>query len=322
MTKRIVVAVIAALLLIPAVILGGIYFIIVSFVLIGVATHELINLRKEAFNNFMKIIIYVAVYSLTYWVYLKNLLDITNIDLYTFNEIIAKATVITFIYISPIAIGILILLLAIFVLIFPKFTINDALFYFATIIIASLSLQAISFLRNYPLFDLDPMNTTSAGNYERFFASSKLLIYALISSFSADIGAYFVGIFFGRHKLIERLSPKKTWEGFFGGIAFSFVFSFSFAIIFAIIGKPIVPILDLEHWYYILGLSLIAPLFAVVGDLVFSAIKRHFNVKDFGAFFPGHGGVLDRIDSLLFVSLFMAMSIILMHNNWQFGIYV
>jgi phosphatidate cytidylyltransferase len=112
---------------------------------------------------------------------------------------------------------------------------------------------------------------------------------ALILVWAADIGAYLVGSKFGRHKLSPRLSPGKTWEGAAGGILFA-----------VIAGVALMPgMLDRSIWYGAL-VGLITGLLAVLGDLGESAIKRWANTKDSGSFMPGHGGLLDRIDSLLF----------------------
>ena len=124
-----------------------------------------------------------------------------------------------------------------------------------------------------------------------------------------DIGAYFVGILFGKHKMNERISPKKTWEGFWGGIVFSVVISLSFAFILAATNNPLLTFLDMNHWYFIVILSLGMPFFAVLGDFVFSSLKRHYEIKDFGKIIPGHGGILDRCDSLIFVAIFVAVFI-------------
>lgn len=107
-----------------------------------------------------------------------------------------------------------------------------------------------------------------------------------------DTGAFFAGHFFGRHKLAPRISPGKTWEGIFGGL----VFSIAAAILFAALplGLP---------WYLGVLLGLLVGVAAALGDLAESLIKRQTHVKDSGQFFPGHGGVLDRIDSLLFAIL-------------------
>lgn len=114
----------------------------------------------------------------------------------------------------------------------------------------------------------------------------------LVASFATDIGAYFAGRFFGRHKLAPAISPGKTLEGSLGGILFSFLA----LLVYTSLVREIFPFGLLELWLFSLLLSLAAQL----GDLVESMLKRFAGVKDSGRFLPGHGGLLDRIDSLLF----------------------
>jgi phosphatidate cytidylyltransferase len=110
-----------------------------------------------------------------------------------------------------------------------------------------------------------------------------------------DTGAYLVGILFGKHRLFERISPKKSWEGFFGGLLLTVASSFAFAYF-----EPDVP------YYHWMGISLVVVVFGVWGDLVESLIKRTLEVKDSGKAIPGHGGFLDRFDSLL-LAVYAAM---------------
>lgn len=107
-----------------------------------------------------------------------------------------------------------------------------------------------------------------------------------------DTGAFFAGHFFGRHKLAPRISPGKTWEGILGGL----VFSVAAALLFTTLPMGV-------HWYLALIFGLLIGGAAALGDLAESLIKRQTHVKDSGQFFPGHGGVLDRIDSMLFAVL-------------------
>lgn len=118
-----------------------------------------------------------------------------------------------------------------------------------------------------------------------------LLVSVFILIWSSDSFAYLVGRFFGRNKLFERISPKKTWEGFFGGVFFTVLIAY---LLFYFSG-----LLSLTTW---IGLAIIASSIGTLGDLFESAVKRHFKIKDSGNLIPGHGGILDRIDSLLFVA--------------------
>jgi phosphatidate cytidylyltransferase len=116
------------------------------------------------------------------------------------------------------------------------------------------------------------------------------IFFLLVVIFACDCGAFYCGRLFGKHKLHRTISPGKTWEGATGGTIFSLIASFWFLRI-ASLGK-----FDTE----IIALVLMLAVAGQVGDLCESMIKRHYGVKDSGGLLPGHGGVLDRIDSLLF----------------------
>ncbi len=115
-----------------------------------------------------------------------------------------------------------------------------------------------------------------------------LLIGLLLCVWGLDSGAYFVGTYFGRHKLFPRISPKKTWEGLLGGIFLSLFGGW--------ISYQFFPILTLGEWFVF---ALIVGLAGAAGDLLESMLKRSSAVKDSGNVIPGHGGFLDRFDSLL-----------------------
>ncbi len=112
----------------------------------------------------------------------------------------------------------------------------------------------------------------------------------LIIVWANDTGAYLVGVAFGRHRLMERISPKKSWEGFFGGIVFSVLVAFFAAKMMDF---------DPQSCYRWAGLGLVIAISGVFGDLVESMFKRAVDVKDSGSIMPGHGGWLDRFDALL-----------------------
>ena len=116
-----------------------------------------------------------------------------------------------------------------------------------------------------------------------------LAIFALIWIY--DSGAYLVGVSIGRHRLFERISPKKSWEGAIGGTII--------AVLAAWIIAGIIPEIALIHWIFIGILTVVSSTF---GDLTESMFKRYFEIKDSGSVLPGHGGILDRFDSLFFAA--------------------
>lgn len=115
------------------------------------------------------------------------------------------------------------------------------------------------------------------------------LIIAMLIIWAADVGGYFAGRAFGKHALCSRVSPKKTWEGFAGGMVLS--------VVVAAVSGLFLP-LSFRQYIAFLGLAFVTALFSVVGDLGVSLLKRMTGVKDSGKFFPGHGGMLDRLDSI------------------------
>lgn len=122
-------------------------------------------------------------------------------------------------------------------------------------------------------------------------AGLQFIIYALLVVWATDSGAYFTGRKIGKNKLWPEISPNKTVEGFIGGIVI--------AVIFACLMQVIYPF-DIS-WAALIIITIVCSVFGQMGDLVESAIKRHYDVKDSGTILPGHGGILDRFDSLLFV---------------------
>ncbi|GKU82503.1 phosphatidate cytidylyltransferase [Niallia sp. NCCP-28] len=116
-----------------------------------------------------------------------------------------------------------------------------------------------------------------------------MLIYSLFIIWATDSGAYFIGRAFGKRKLWPEISPNKTVEGAIGGIICACIVS----VLFSLFGNI--------EWYIMVFITIILSAFGQIGDLAESALKRHFGVKDSGNLLPGHGGILDRFDSLLFV---------------------
>lgn len=171
--------------------------------------------------------------------------------------------------------GIAILLLSILTLsLFYKkdeYTATDALVLIGSIVLLGTAFNTMILVRNLGLWKF----------------CSLILIFILTDTF-----ALFCGMAFGRHKLIPHVSPKKTWEGSIGG---SLIATIGVSIFYHYLVKPIT-------WQVIVGI-LILSIIGQIGDLIFSKIKRENDIKDFSNLIPGHGGVLDRLDSTIAIML-------------------
>jgi phosphatidate cytidylyltransferase len=117
------------------------------------------------------------------------------------------------------------------------------------------------------------------------------VFYALLLIWVTDSGAYFVGRAMGKNKLWPEISPNKTIEGAIGGVVFAVLFSWIYHYFTGV----------LDNYLIVTVMTIFLSVFGQIGDLVESALKRHYQVKDSGTILPGHGGILDRFDSLLFV---------------------
>ncbi len=128
-----------------------------------------------------------------------------------------------------------------------------------------------------------------------------ILLAVFVTIWVNDTGAYLVGVTFGKHRLFERISPKKSWEGFFGGALAAFISGYVFSVY--------IPEISLINW---LIFSEIIVIFGTFGDLIESLLKRTVDVKDSGNVIPGHGGLLDRFDSMLLAApvIFIYLSFI------------
>ncbi len=122
-----------------------------------------------------------------------------------------------------------------------------------------------------------------------------LLFMPLIGAYITDTGAYFTGMAIGRHKLIPSVSPNKTVEGAVGGIVAAVIGFVIYGVIMSNMGLDV-------NYVLLIVLAVLCAVFAQLGDLTASVIKRNYSVKDFGHLIPGHGGMVDRVDSLMFVA--------------------
>ena len=116
----------------------------------------------------------------------------------------------------------------------------------------------------------------------------ELILFMFILTWTFDTFAYLIGVKFGKHKILPSVSPKKSWEGFFGGFIFTIIASYITYTYF-----------DFESFKFPLIISIILPFTATIGDFTESYYKRQAGVKDSGNFIPEHGGILDRMDAFM-----------------------
>ncbi len=154
-----------------------------------------------------------------------------------------------------------------------KYSINDAFFLIGALLFLGVSMSLLILVRSIDI---------------------NLLIFLLLIPMATDIFAYLTGMLIGKHKLLEEISPKKTVEGMIGGTIMGVFIS---AMFHHTVIDPMFPKIE------ILAICTFLSLLGQYGDLVFSAIKRYFGKKDFSNLIPGHGGILDRLDSIIFVLL-------------------
>lgn len=315
MRTRIITALVAIAIVLPPVLFGDwAFFALVSIALIlGVV--EIIRCAKRKYSPVLYITSFILALLILVWNIIRSIPFETSRPLFESYHMIYLSITVIFVGIC----------LATFTVMIDKgFTIVDASFIFTIVVLVSLGFQSLLFLRYYPSwqYHLTHPDTNYINLYDNL-ESSLLFVWVVIGACLNDAFAYFVGVFFGKHKMNERISPKKTWEGFFGGIILTSVFLTAWAFIQSLATNNehaiLKDVLDIDHWYHVIALSLLIPLVSVLGDLVFSAIKRHYGIKDFSNIMPGHGGILDRVDSIVFAVITAAIYICIFYNHGAGG---
>jgi len=257
MKKRVISAIVMLFVFIPLLIVGGDFFNIGVYFVSLLALREFINIKNEKkyVPSFIKFISYIIL----------TLLILTNSQL--------KELTFSIDYRVLAALFIAYLLPTVLYHDREKYSVNDAFYLIGGVLFLGISMSLLILIRG---------------------TSLALLIYLFLIALITDTYAYIVGSLIGRHKMLEVISPKKTWEGMVGGTVFAVVFGTVFYHLFVSGTTPI---------YVVALITLFLSMLAQFGDLVFSAIKRYFGKKDFSNLIVGHGGVLDRLDSVIFVLL-------------------
>ena len=321
LVTRIITGVFLGILFIPAIILGGWFFFFFVMFLALLSSIEIV--RASNLRGLLRILIYFITIVFTlgiiyYTMFQSNVANIKALGSDAFKE---KDFLPSSFHDIKLSIMLITIMLCVYFLIsFATEPFHIAyVFYFATmILVIAIGIQSFMFLRYSPFYYFDKL-LKAEGQYSpsliysknfKYVQSTFLFLYVILGVIFNDMGAYFIGLLFGKHKMNERISPKKTWEGFIGGFVFSIIVSTVFALVCALTDHAILPIFDVQHLYFVIVISILIPLISDVGDFVFSSVKRTFGVKDFSNLLPGHGGVLDRIDSLIFASALVSCLII------------
>lgn len=257
MKTRAISAVIMGIIFIPLLVYGGLPFTLGIFLIAMLGLKEFLDIKetKKRVPTFIKVISYVF------------LVVIMGVNISAVN----LAFTMDFRVIS----GLFLAFLTPTILYHDrdKYSINDAFYLIGGIFFLALSMLLLINIRTLSL---------------------NLLIYLFLVTIITDTYAYLTGMLIGKRKLIEEVSPKKTWEGTIGGTVFGVFVSSMFYI--TVINPNI-------NIWMICFISFFLSILGQFGDLFFSSIKRYYGKKDFSNLIPGHGGILDRFDSILFVIL-------------------
>jgi len=258
MKKRVISAIFIVLIFVPILLLGGVTFAIFMTALSLLGLYEFIHIRekKKDFPLIVKLFAYILVLAFSFMNYNQNVFSYT-IDYHTIAFML-------FAFLLPL-------------LLFNQkkdvYDINDALYLIGAVLFMELAFSLMILIRNYDL------------NY---------LIYLLLITVFSDTFAYLTGRYIGKTPFAPTISPKKTVEGFVGGILMG---TFVGTVFYFEVINPSISLVLL------IFVTLFLAIVGQLGDLVFSSVKRTFQVKDYSELIPGHGGILDRLDSLVFVVL-------------------
>lgn len=271
MKSRIITGLLIGIIVVPLLLLGNIPYLIGILLLLGGVAYEISSIKKH----------HPLIKALT-------ILLITGIALYNYFNVESATQ-------TPIAL--------IFLPIFAYYLIG--LWYEKLDFKESTFLGLFTILMN--LFSKSLFYIRSINN------NANALIFVILTTCSVDIFALFIGCKFGKHKLNPRISPKKSIEGSIGGIVCSLALAFIFNLFFPIfettntsnvLNLAFNSNLTLVEPLKVFVIALVLTITGQLGDLVFSMIKRNYEIKDFGNLLPGHGGLTDRIDSVCFNTIF------------------
>ena len=313
MRTRIISAIVGIAIVLPIALFGDWAFFALACVALAIAVVELVRCAKRKYSRVLYITGLILALLVLAWPILRSLPLDEGWRLFD-----SYSTI----YISVTIVFTGLCLAAFTVMIDKNFTVIDACFIFTVVLLIALGFQSCLFLRFYPshLYRESEFPPLARINLYDNLETSLLFVWVAVGACLNDAFAYFVGIFFGKNKMNERISPKKTWEGFFGGIILTSIVLTGWALLQDFLSQGnhaiLKGVIDVNHFYHVIILSTLIPLVSVLGDLVFSSIKRYYGIKDFSNIMPGHGGILDRMDSILFAMITVAIYICICDSVW------
>lgn len=350
MLTRTITGILFVAVIVPCAVFGNwFYFVLIAFCSV-VALREVLKAPgPQKYNVLVQIVVYVFALSFIYWNFCKgwiNQPNPTNGGRFALNNL----------YVSMIALVLYLLVLFLISIVSPKFQLSDVTYLYSISILVALGFSGIYFLRYFPnatgivgnhttvIPEWDRLGIIEASNYfskyynhlgyNQNWSTCLMIVFVAFGTWGSDIGAYFFGLLFGKHKMNPRISPHKTWEGFFGGCLFSWVFTLGFAALMEYVFKlPLIPgLIQFQHsdlleamgvlhgtaWPFLVGIGFLLPIVGNVGGFLFSLVKRQYGIKDFGKILPGHGGIIDRFDSMLINSICTSFIVILTAHGWNF----
>lgn len=310
----------ASLIVLGAVIavFGGKYpFLLgIGFITVG-ATWEILHVTKKKYPIGIHVITYIFVFLLCYWFFIGGNIKAFMDDPSSYYFSITDHSMNLFFPFGVVVVFMIIYF--VIAIVSEKFTFADVAHFVSLGLLIGMGVQSACYIR-YHSFYLINLDAYSAFEWFpgynsqalkdtwqfEFFLSTLPFLYMILGTVANDTFAWLGGLLFGKHHMNPRVSPNKTWEGFISGYVCSALVYMGVAFLCAGIGMPVLPLLTMDKWYNIIIISLVLPILGVIGDLSFSLIKRYYGTKDYSNLFPGHGGILDRFDSYLFVCLGLA----------------
>jgi phosphatidate cytidylyltransferase len=308
MKKRVVTGLFLGLVLIPAIYFGGIFYTIIALALVGVGTYEIMNMFNKKSNRLNKMKYVIPMFSVIVSAMLFRAENIVseNID-FIFSSVgidyvLNGGIVSTEFYLGNLSLAFLVYILFVIVILIINIFIKNSDSNDILACIMSLTYGGLLLGSAFALEFSEPILSDGISLW-----GGMLFAYAYIVILCTDMFAYFIGCKFGKHRLCPKISPKKSVEGAIGGLVCGSLIGVLACYLFGIVpfslGEGFIE--KFSYFVIVFFVSCIISVIGQIGDLVASKLKRSYDIKDYSNIFPGHGGVLDRFDSLLLAGSFV-----------------